>query len=74
MALSPSSVQTEETKVDGEKHQIFLFGDYDFQCKVFGLSGAAGTNPCLWCYTTKQQMQKKTQTLNQQYKKEHFEA
>ena len=64
MALSPSSVQTEETKVDGEKHQTsFFFGDCDFQCKVFGSSGAAGTHPCLWCYTTKRQMQKlKTDT------------
>ena len=43
--------------------KLFLFGDYDFQWKVFGLSGAAGIHPCLWCYTTKRQMQKlKTDT------------
>ena len=59
----------------GKSIKLFLFGDYDFRCKVFGLSGAAGTHPCLWCYTTKRQMQQqKIQTLNQQYKKEHFEA
>ncbi len=46
----------------GKCIKVFLFGDYDFQCKVFGLSGAAGTHPCLWCYTTKRQMQKAPET------------
>ena len=57
----------------GKCIKVILFGDYDFQSKVFGLFGAAGTHPCLWCYTTKRQMQK-AQKLNRQYKKEHFEA
>ena len=30
---------------------------YEFLCNVYGLSGAAGTYPCLWCYTTKSKMQ-----------------
>ena len=46
----------------GKCMKVFLFGDYDFQCKVFGLSGAAGTHPCVWCYTTKRQMQKAPET------------
>ena len=33
--------------------KLHMFGDYDFLCNVYGLSGAAGTYPCLWCYTTK---------------------
>ena len=31
--------------------------DYKFLCNVYGLSGAAGTYPCLWCYTIKSKMQ-----------------
>ena len=29
--------------------RVFLFGDYKFLCKMFGLSGASGKHPCLWC-------------------------
>lgn len=29
---------------------IFLFGDYEFLCKVVGHMGASATYPCLWCY------------------------
>ena len=32
---------------------LHKFGDNDFLCNVYGPSGAAGTYPCLWCYTTK---------------------
>ena len=41
-----------------DKHiKIFLFGDYSFLCSVFGLSGANGSFPCLWCLTTKSAIQ-----------------
>ena len=42
----------------GKKIKLFMFGNYDFLCNVYGLSGAAGTFPCVWCYTTKSKMQK----------------
>ncbi|GFO35930.1 amine oxidase [Plakobranchus ocellatus] len=31
--------------------KVFLNGDYDFLCKMYGLSGPQGTSPypCLWC-------------------------
>ena len=32
-----------------KKLRIFLFGDYEFLCKLYGLSGARGTYCCLWC-------------------------
>ena len=41
----------------GKTIKLHMFGDYDFLCNVYGLSGAAGTYPCLWCYTTKSKMQ-----------------
>ena len=29
--------------------KVFLNGDYDFLCKAYGLSGAVGCYPCIWC-------------------------
>ena len=26
-----------------------MFGDYEFLCPMYGLSGANGKYPCLWC-------------------------
>lgn len=49
------SLQTEGfTITAGESNyplNIFLFGDYEFLCKVVGHMGASATYPCLWCYT-----------------------
>lgn len=36
---------------------MFLFGDYEFLTKVYGLSGAAAIHPCLWCKVTQTGMQ-----------------
>ncbi|GFO22870.1 amine oxidase [Plakobranchus ocellatus] len=33
----------------GKLLKVFLNGDYDFLCKMYGLSGPQGTYPCLWC-------------------------
>ena len=40
----------------GKKTRVFLFGDYDFLTKLFGLSGAQGTHPCLYCTASKGQI------------------
>lgn len=64
MTLSLSSVQTD---IKGHK-RYFSCADYDFQCKEFGISGAAGIHSCLWRYTIKCQIQKAPD------KKELFEA
>ncbi|XP_064639775.1 uncharacterized protein LOC135495245 [Lineus longissimus] len=37
--------------------RMFLFGDYEFLTKVYGLSGASGRHPCLWCEVSSQEMQ-----------------
>ena len=33
----------------GRKFRLFLFGDYAFLSSIYGLSGATGIHPCLWC-------------------------
>ena len=38
----------------GKRMRVFLYGDHDFLCKTFRLSGARGCHPCLWCLTTKE--------------------
>ena len=40
-----------------KKMVLFIFGDYEFQTKLFGLSGAAGAHPCLWCHASKEDIQ-----------------
>ena len=42
----------------GKQIRVFLFGDYDFLVKIYGLSGPQSTHPCLWCTASKQQTQK----------------
>ena len=40
-----------------KKVRVFVFGDYDFLLKAYGLSGATGKHPCLYCKATKHQFQ-----------------
>ena len=42
---------------NGKTIKLFLFGDYDFLCKIYGISGACGNYPCLWCLTKKSDIQ-----------------
>ena len=37
---------------------LFLCGDYAFLTNLYGLSGAAGKHPCLWCHVSTNDMQK----------------
>ena len=34
----------------GKKIKLCLNGDYDFLCKAYGISGATGKFPCIWCH------------------------
>ena len=38
--------------------RVFLFGDYDFLLKLYGISGAQSCHPCLWCKASREQIQK----------------
>ena len=42
---------------DSKKLRLFMFGDYEFFSSMYGISGAAGRHPCLWCEVTSEQMQ-----------------
>ena len=42
---------------DSKKFRLFMFGDYEFLSSMYGISGAAGRHPCLWCEVTSEQMQ-----------------
>ena len=42
----------------GKNIRLFLFGDYDFLLKLYGLSGAQAVHPCLWCTASKVQLQR----------------
>ena len=33
----------------GKRLRVFTCGDYDFLCKVYGISGARGSYCCIWC-------------------------
>ena len=39
-----------------KKIVVFVNGDYEYLCKIYGLSGPQGTHPCLWCLVTKTQI------------------
>ena len=40
----------------GKAIKVFLNGDYEFLCKIYGLSGPQGTYPCLWCLMSRREM------------------
>ena len=46
-----------ETQWRGKTIVPFVFGDYEFQTKMYGLSGASGQHPCLHCHCSKKCMQ-----------------
>nr|XP_054764922.1 uncharacterized protein LOC129271647 [Lytechinus pictus] len=41
-----------------KKVRLFFFGDYEFLCKAYGISGASGRHCCLFCTATKAEIKK----------------
>ena len=37
--------------------RVFLFGDYEYLCSMYGITGANGKHPCLFCTITSSDMQ-----------------
>ncbi|XP_071952536.1 uncharacterized protein [Antedon mediterranea] len=37
----------------GKEIELFAFGDYEYECRVYGLSGASGRHFCLYCLSSK---------------------
>ena len=48
----------------GKRIVLFVNGDYLFVSCVYGLSGAKGTYPCLWCNVNGNKMQERTELCN----------
>eukprot|EP00117_Sycon_ciliatum_P035782 scpid24552/ scgid0050/ len=49
----------------GRVVNLYLFVDYEFMCKVYGISGASGVRSCLFCLATKTDMQTADSSLQQ---------
>ena len=45
---------------NGKAIKVFLNGDFDFLCKMCGLSGPQVTHPCLWCLMSRRDMNNPT--------------
>ena len=39
-----------KVKWQDKEFHVFLFGDYQLLCNLYGLSGASARHPCLWCH------------------------
>jgi len=46
----------------GKRVRLFLFGDYEFLTKSYGLSGSSGVRPCLFCLASKSEFQNASDT------------
>lgn len=55
--LTPQLEELCESEWMGKKIKLFIFGDYDFLTKLYGISGAQGTYPCIWCHEPKSSFQ-----------------
>ena len=49
----------------GKKINLSLNGDYDFLCKAYGISGAAGKFPCLFCLIPSESLIEKDKTFKE---------
>ena len=60
MTLKPYCAQVkqlEKSRWEGKSIRCIFFGDYEFICSCFVLSGSSGRRPCLFCLVTKKDMQ-----------------
>ncbi|XP_065667726.1 uncharacterized protein LOC136088017 [Hydra vulgaris] len=46
----------QEMKYKNNNIRVFVFGDYQFLCALYGISGASGRHCCLFCYATASDM------------------
>ena len=49
LILGPQLQELSNQQWDGKKIVLFMFGNYDFQSKLYGISGAQCLYPCLSC-------------------------
>ena len=58
MSLNRKSVPCSPWRGVAKECEFFSVVTVSFLCKTFGLPGARGFHPCLWCLTTKDKIQK----------------
>ena len=49
--------QLVKIKCEDFSFRVFMFGDYQYLCFMYGISGASGRHCCIWCLTTAEEMQ-----------------
>nr|XP_047129350.1 uncharacterized protein LOC124809337 [Hydra vulgaris] len=57
--------QIQSMKWREKNFRVFIFGDFEFLCPVYGISGATGRHCCLFCEITKNEMQLSMKDRNQ---------
>ncbi|XP_057313753.1 uncharacterized protein LOC130655069 isoform X2 [Hydractinia symbiolongicarpus] len=48
----------QSSKFGDQRVRVFLSGDYEFLSSAYGITGANGRHPCLYCIATKEEIQK----------------
>lgn len=56
--------ELQRTEWKGKMIRVFLSGDYEFLCHMYGLSGPSGKHCCLWCLSTKPEFQLGASTIS----------
>ena len=51
-----------------------MFGDYEFLCAVYGISGASGRHCCLWCEIPKDMLKVKPAEMEEIYSSRTLES
>ena len=54
--------------------RIFMFGDYEFLCAMYGLSGASGRHCCLWCEIPKEMLKVKPSDRDESYSRRTLDS
>jgi hypothetical protein len=49
-------IQLQSLTWSGKRVRVFLSGDYEVLCRMYGLSGASGRHCCLWCEISSDQL------------------
>ena len=57
--ISPQITDLQSLVWNGKKVRLFLFGDYEFLAKVYGHQGATSRYACLWCLSTRADMDRR---------------
>ena len=56
---------------NNKKIRLFLCGDYQFLCCVYGIQGATSSFPCLWCNVPKSDIQAESKAKSAQLRTLH---